>query len=95
VLVHSSPPLTLTPGKHTIRACVSNTRAIEIYADGVKVSATITSQQTGLVIPALPWATPDLQGGTVTVGSDGSTPFHGYLSKALVCAYTTNAANCQ
>jgi hypothetical protein len=77
---------TETGVKHTLRACISPAGLVEIYADGTNVT-------TGT--PTLPFAVPDLQGGTVQVGSDGATPFHGYLSKALVCAYTTSAANCQ
>jgi hypothetical protein len=78
---------TETGVKHTLRACISPAGLVQIFADGTDVTTTGTT--------TLPFAVPDLQGGSVQVGSDGSTPFHGYLSKALVCAYTTNAANCQ
>jgi hypothetical protein len=96
VLVHGNATFSSETGvKHTLRACVSNAGAIEIYADGTLISGAITSQQTGATLGALPWATPDLLNGSITVGSDGNTPFHGYLSKALACTYTTSAANCQ
>jgi hypothetical protein len=97
VLVHGAASFAseTSGAKHTLRACVSQAGAVEIYAEGTLISGGITSQQTGLPLSSLPWATPDLLGGRVSVGSDGATPFHGYLSKALACTYTTNAANCQ
>jgi hypothetical protein len=72
--------------KHTLRACVSPTGVMKIYGDDVDLTSPAAT---------LPWAVPDLQGGTISVGSDGATPFHGYLSTALAVIYTTSAANCQ
>jgi hypothetical protein len=86
-------PSSFAPGlKRTVTACVDPAGQARIYADNVA---------TPIAGPAAAGTVPNLSGGTLLVGgssvltSAASEPFHGYVSKALVCRDGTGLVGCQ
>ena len=84
-----TPPASWTAGtKHNVKACVSATGTMQIYADDQPLgnSATLGAQPV-----------PDLSIGHLAVGADfnGNLAWYGSISQALVCRYDGDPTTCQ
>ena len=78
--------------EHQVQACMSAAGEIRIHADGA--ATPIGTGSAGMTAP-------ELQGGVLLVGNGdtrpvaGLTPWHGWISRALVCRNTGNPADCR
>jgi hypothetical protein len=91
-------PASFTAGsKHTVTGCASASGQLRLFVDGA--ANPIASGTAGA-------APPDLSGGTLLVGGASvlpelqgqvahGTPFHGYISKALICRDIGDRSSCQ
>lgn len=81
--------------KHLVKGCMSADGTLRLSGDDVEL---------GRAVPGL--ATPDLAGGTLLVGNEraapvaalpagGLTPWHGWVSRLLVCRDSGDGADCR
>jgi predicted transcriptional regulator len=87
----SPPPAWSTGGaKHSLKGCMSLAGELRLYGDDALLATVVGGG-----------VTPNLLGGTVLVGNGDArptsslTPWHGYVSRALVCSDTGTIATCR
>jgi hypothetical protein len=80
-----APVATFAAGsKHLVAACMSATGNVRLYADGV--ATPLASAEAGVAAPELTGGSLLVGGGSVVETSAYGEPFHGYISRAAVCA---------